>query len=496
MEPRPESRCALANATSIGRRFLHAFFVLLLLAGMAVANPPAADKDQPAANKSEFDKLTRAIISNPQANPYLNGVGDLGLLFGLDKETIRLGGIFLPQLNWTATGGVNPHTWFGGLLVGVNAGVNLQRTLGIPGATFGVEFMEYTGGATNPAAGSVMKYDGLNGPSPHSRQELYQLWWHQRLFGDKLIVQIGKMNAGGIFGAVSYPVAISNPKLQDTDISVLVWTPAGINPTMFGRLPVWPNTAYGAVVHLAPIKTFYASYGIFDGNGATGKQTGVELEPHINSYKFQIAELGATWLLGAEQMPGRFGIGGWVQTGKLLTPYLSLQKNAAGALILGPTLQKNAMGGYYLFANQRLWYRHPYRDNSGLIGFLQIGHTSDQAAQVKTFLSGGLTGVSLLPALPYNRVSLGVAWAELTNAPIAGSFFYPGVPSNYTRLNGSELMLQVALQSTFYPPPLKSSWPPPPGITVNLAYTYIPSPGERPNLPQAHTVILRVVQLF
>ncbi len=474
MEPRPENRCALTHATSIGRRFLNALVVLLLLAGMAVAGPPAADKDQSTP-------LTSAITFNPQANPSLNGVGDLGLLFGLDKETIRLGGIFLPQLNWTATGGVKPHTWFGGLIVGVNAGVNLQRTLGIPGATFGVEFMEYTGGATNPAAGSVQKYDNLNTPSPHSRQELLQLWWHQRLFHDKLIFQIGKINAAGNFGTVLGPVQINNPKLQDTDISVLVWTPSGLNPTLFGRLPTWPNTAYGAVVHFAPIKTFYASYGIFDGNGATGKQTGVELEPHINSYKFHIAELGATWLLGAGQLPGRFGIGGWVQTGKLLTPYLQLQQGA---------------NGYYLFANQRLWYRHPSSDNSGLVGYLQFGHTSDQSTQVNTYLGAGLTGVGLVPVLPYNRVSFGVAWSELNDAPIAGAFFYPGVPSNTARFNGSEFMLQVALQSTFVLPPGKSSWPPPPPLTVVVAYTYIPSPGERPNLPQAHTVILRMVLMF
>jgi porin len=183
-------------------------------------------------------------------------------------------------------------------------------------------------------------------------------------------------------------------------------------------------------------------------------------------------------------MPGKFGIGGWVQTGKLFTPHFTWQKGATG---------------YYLFANQRLWYRHPSIDNSGLIGFLQFARTSDQAAQVNTCLLGGLTGVGLLPALPYNRVSLGVAWGELNHAPNAGAFFYPGfypgVPSNTTRFNGSELMIQVALQSTFVFP-VRGLWAPNEAITMTVAYTYIPTPGQRPNLPQAHTILLRIVQMF
>jgi hypothetical protein len=55
-----------------------------------------------------------------------------------------------------------------------------------------------------------------------------------------------------------------------TDISVLIMVPPGINPTMLGRLPVYPNTAYGAAVYFAPTKNLYASYGIFDGNVARG----------------------------------------------------------------------------------------------------------------------------------------------------------------------------------------------------------------------------------
>lgn len=392
------------------RRFFAAFFVLLLLAGLAVADTAAP----------ETGPTIGIIYTTPMANPGLNGRGILGPLLGL-PDGIFLGGMFIPQFNWTISGGTRPHTTFGSLALGLDFGVDSQKILGIPGGTFGMEFVEYTGGATNTAAACVQLYDGLNDGPPHVRQELYQLWWHQRLFEDKLIFQIGKMNAGGIFDQVQNPVPIDNPKLQDTNISVLTSAWPGLNPTQINRMPIWPNTAYGVAVTLSPIKNLYASYGIFDNNNRGGAQTGLMLGPRINNYKFNVAELGASWLLGEEKLPGRFGIGGWWQTGKFLTPYLNSE---------GYPTRENGAKGYYLFANQRLWYRQPDRDNSGLISYLQFGHTSDGAAMAKTYVGAGLTGVSLLPevlepVLPYNRISFGMAWSALNNGPLAGLFFFP-----------------------------------------------------------------------
>ena len=423
------------------------------------------------------------------------GWGQLGKVLGLSEASgIRLGGIFVPQFNWTVSGGVRPHTTFGGLLLALNAGVDTQKALGIPGGTFGIEFVEYSGGTTNYAAGSVQLYDGLNNGGPRDRQQLEQLWWHQRLFQDKLIFQIGKLNAAGIFGAVLTPVVISNPKLQDTSISGLTWVPPGINPTMLGRLAVYPNTAYGAAVHFAPTKNLYASYGIFDGNDARGVQSGLLLGPRINNYKFNIGELGVSWLLGEEKKPGRFGVGGWVQTGDLVTPYLNMET--------GNLKRENGTTGYYLFANQRLWYQHPDLNNSGLVSYMQFGHTSDHAAMANTYFGAGLMGVELAPVLPYNRISIGMAWSELNNAPMAGAFFFapylapffrPGTPEDLTRLRPSKFMLQVAFDTTFFfPLPRGGFW----SLTPQVSYTCIPTPGIHPDLPAAHLLMARLAALF
>ena len=166
-----------------------------------------------------------------------------------------------------------------------------------------------------------------------------------------------------------------------------------------------------------------------------------------------------------------------MQTGDLYTPYLAHQNGATG---------------YYLFANQRLWYRQPDLDNSGLIGYLQFAHTSDHAAFANNYVGAGLTAISLLPVLPNNKISIGMAWSQLNDAPIAGTFWFPNVPSDSTSLRASELMFQIALQPTFIFPLPRGFW----SLSPNIAYTFIPTPGERPNLPAAHVLTARMIALF
>jgi porin len=317
----------------------------------------------------------------------------------------------------------------------------------------------------------------MDGPPPHSRQQLYQLWWHQRLFDDKLILQFGKLNGSGIFGNVQIPVAISDPRLQDHDITNLLFVPVGLNPTLFGRLPAYPNTGYGAVVHYTPTKNIYVSYGLFDANGVHGVQTGLDVGPGINTYKLHIGELGYSWLVGEERKSGRVGVGGWWQTGELYTPSLTTENGATG---------------FYLFANQRLWYQHPDVDEAGLIGYLQFSHTDADTQVVKTYFGAGLTGLRLVPGRPADQISLGTAWSWLNDMPGAGAFFYPDVSSESKDLGKSEFMFQVTYQTTFFFKAPRGFW----SLSPVIGYTCIPNPGQRPDLPVAHVLSVRLVTLF
>jgi porin len=68
-------------------------------------------------------------------------------------------------------------------------------------------------------------------------------------------------------------------------------------------MPGYYNSAWGVTVTAAPTTSSYASYGIYDGSGATGTQTGIQTFPTFNSYYFNIGEIGTSW---AGDYPGSF----------------------------------------------------------------------------------------------------------------------------------------------------------------------------------------------
>jgi porin len=226
-------------------------------------------------------------------------------------------------------------------------------------------------------------------------------------------------------------------------------------------------------VTIAPTKQLYISYGIFDGNNARGVQTGLYAGPHVNTYKFNIGEIGYDWRLGSQGKPGLAGIGVWGQTGQLLTPNLTFENGATG---------------FYTFSNQRLWYRHPGKDPSGVIGYAQYGYTNSKSAEVTQYAGFRLTGVGLVPGRPSDSMGVGVARSRLNSNPSAGAFFSPNVTSASTALRHSELMSQIYYQAVL----VQAPWT----LVVDTAYTYIPTPGERPDLPAAHALTVQVIALF
>ena len=98
----------------------------------------------------------------------------------------------------------------------------------------------------------------------------------------------------------------------------------------------------------------------------------------------------------------------------------------------------------------------------------------------------------MIPSRHDDTLSLGLAYSELNDTPGAGVFFYPDVPSSSADLGESELMLQAAYQTNFVFGTPANYWT----LSSVLAYSYIPDPGQRPDLPAAHVLSWRLIALF
>ena len=213
--------------------------------------------------------------------------------------------------------------------------------------------LQFKGENTNGQAGLVLGYDGLTGPKPFVRTQLYQLWWRQSWFADKLVIRVGKTVPTIDFNNVSRPIAVSDESLTIPSVTGLIYTPIFKNPTLIGVAPGYYNSAYGITANVAPTPNSYFTCAIYDGALSTGVQTGLDATPIFNGHYFTIGEAGHAWVLGREAMPGKVAVGGWAQTGTLE----------------GPGVKQNGSQGLYTFGSQRIWLRHPGIDNSGVSGF-------------------------------------------------------------------------------------------------------------------------------
>jgi len=413
---------------------------------------------------------TGSVSGNPGATNILTGTGALGRLLGFGADSgVRLGGAWLGDANWLMSGGLQPGKWSFNDLGLLSLLLDFDKLIGLKGGMFGIEFLQFAGQPTTNQAGLVQGYNSLIAAPPLVRQELYEMWWRQELFDGKLIVRLGKSVPTYDFNNVVRPVPTSDPALQIPAVSGLIYTPIFVNSSMLGAIPGYYNSATGITATFVPNKNFYFSYGGYDGNRGNGEQTGLR-GPQFNGYYFHIWEAGSAWVLGSQRKPGNIGLGFWDQTGKLTAANLA---------------RVNGANGFYLFGAQRLWFRNPGRDNSGVSGFYQFGANNSNAMLARQYFGAGLTGFGLIPSRPKDSMGCGMAWAWLNTDPNAGQFFFPGVPSTSTALRSNELMLQ-----SYYQQYLRD------GAYFQPVISYIPNPGERPGIPPAWAMTLQLLLLF
>ncbi|MBO0694962.1 MAG: carbohydrate porin [Verrucomicrobia bacterium] len=417
-----------------------------------------AESQSQTTTTTNASTIAEGISSNPGAVDSRTGTGELAEtvenLFVLPSHTgVFLGGIWIGDANNVLSGGAEPGEWsFNSLLI-VGASLDAQKLAGWPGGRFGAEFLQFDGGSSNQDAGSVQGYNSLPGPKPLHRSELYQLWWRQELFDRKLILRIGKVVPTNDFNNVLRPVPVQDQHLAIPAVSGLLYTPVFLNPTLLGTMPGYYNSAYGITTTFTPVRNFYVSYGVYDGNIAHGVQTGLRGAPDFNGYYFHIAEAGAAWELGG--LPGSFGLGGWRQTGRLSGPN---------------NITENGASGFYLFGSQRFWRARPTIDNSGISGFVQFGVNNSETLPIDKYFGAGLTEFGLVPNRTRDSAGIGLAWSSLN-----GNLFQ----------RDSEFMIQAYYQAHISH-----------GVFFEPAISYIPDPGANPKFDAAWGLTLRTICLF
>jgi len=444
---------------SLSGKIAAAAGVLLWFCG--VAAPPARSEDarsgNTGANAEASDAKTEeiGISANPAATNAVTGTGWLGEQLGINKRGVRLGGVWIGGGNDLMSGGVDPGTSGYSSLI-VDFSVDLDRFAGLKGSSIGVDFLQLNNQAVNTDAGSVLGYIGLVSTEPLNRSELLEAWWRQELFDKHVVIRVGKSNPAIDFQDVMRPVNSPHAERAISTVTSLLYAPIFILPTLYESLPSFYETAYGITSTWIPSERFYVSYGVYDGNKARGVATGLT-GPEFNGYYFHIAEAGTNWLMGAEQKPGFFSVGGWRQTGRLSTDDGLITEDGAE--------------GVYFVGSQLLWYRDPQPLNdAGISGYVQFGWNDSKTQLFNYYFGAGLTGRALVPHRPKDSFGIGMALGWLN-------------PNTFEQ--NTELVLQ-----SYYQAHVTGA------IYTETALSYIPHPAAKPGLDAAVAVTQQLIVPF
>lgn len=448
------------SAISLRHR-LFLFCRLAIFIAVSVPSLAGADSPQLPQNAGQGADNINAISGNPGAVNVKPGSGWIGRVLGFGPDSgVYIGGIWSGDADYLIGGGNDPKSWNLNSLELIGADLDFEKLIGLPGGELGAAFLQFDGQPANRDAGVVTGYDGLTGPPPLDRSELYQLWWRQRLFHDKLSIRVGKVVPTYDFNNVIRPVSVQDESLAIPAITGLIYTPIFVNPSILGALPGYYNSAYGITAAFTPVPNWYVAYGAYDGNLARGRQTGIHGTPEFNGYYFQIGEIGTAWLLGREALPGSLGVGGWGQTGELIAG------NGAGQI------KQNGTEGSYAFGSQRLWLRHPTIDNSGISGFFQLGINNSPTLPASEYAGLGVTAFGLIPLRSSDSMGIGSAWSWLNRAPGSGA-------------RSNEFILQA-----YYQVHVIGS------VFLQPAFSYIPNPGQSTGESGATALTLQSTVLF
>lgn len=419
-----------------------------------------SSKSTPPSTPVTVEKAVRSSISsNPAAVNVGTGSGAvqqyLEKKLGIKNNHGMTGqGAWIGDSNRLFSGGIPDakRTTSNSVLL-LDLTIDMEKFNRWRGGLFSAQFLQENAQNTNGQAGSIQGYNSAPDIPPYNRSELYALWYRQAFLNNTLFVRVGKTITTLDFNNVIKPVPLSTGNPNIPAVTGLIYTPIFINPAVDGIMPGYTNTAYGVTATFTPINAWYVSYGIYDGNLASGKQTGLT-GPTFNGRTFQVGETGASWVLGKNHKPGTMGVGLWHQN---------------GLIVQGNLTEQEASGGY-VFGSQRLWYRHPGHDISGISSFYQYSINNSSALPMKESIGAGFTAFGLVANRDRDSMGAGFSLAWLN-------------PEKTRR--SSELMFQLYYQATLLT-----------DVYLEPVLSYIPTPGQNVDLHAAFAGTIRAIILF
>lgn len=355
---------------SIGRLWRLVFGQAALLAFSSLALAQDSKSTEGGSDKNGL----ATVISEPRK-----------ILGRLNDHGIPFQGLLVYDWSKEFDDEADPASGFGRYSLDLFMPIDGKKAFGLEGGAGLVRLKQHMRqfGETYEAAEQV--YSNIDASS---RTILYEIWYEQRLFSNKLRLKGGKIDANTEFAVVQNAGDFLNSSM-------------GYSPTIMA-FPTYPEPKPGINVFLRPTTNSGLGLGVFQ---TAGNGTLTMIEP------------GHSWNLGQGEHPGRISAGYWLLNRRID------QFDGGHA---------SSTQGFYTVVEQSGW-RHPWMGNKGerkLSTFFQLGHAEGQVSSFTHHIGGG--AVLQAPFTRRDKDSFGIAatWLKFSSAPTAG-FDY-----------GSELILE------------------------------------------------------
>jgi porin len=351
-------------------------------------------------NSSAENHLDRAGYNNSSIANFLGSWSKQDYFTGnwggyrenLKDKGIDIFGYYEATVLGNPIGGKKKGLAYAGLL-DLFVHLDLEKLIGIKGSSFRISGSWSSG--TSLTGDFIGNYFDVSSAFSGDAARLYQLYFEQSLFDDKLDISLGRIATGDDF--------MTSPIFYDFVSLAFDQNPVSI----FFNIPSFtadPVSTWGARAKVSPIREFYGMVGVYDSNLDTGKIGFRDINLAIEGEAFLIGEIG--FFLNSDQnsngLPGSYKFGGYYDSSKFST-------------LSDPELKSRGNYGFYLIMEQMIYRETGDGSDQGLKPFLTFTLApSDDINTFPYFFSTGLVYKGLFRGRDNDATSFGLAYGSVS----------------------------------------------------------------------------------
>ncbi|MEM1166156.1 MAG: carbohydrate porin [Planctomycetota bacterium] len=341
----------------------------------------------------------------------------------LEDAGLTIGGEYIAEFTSVLDGGLNERGSFRNLLT-IDAELDLGTAIGLEGGAVFIQYLSVNADSGGSAdAGDLQVFSNIE--NDRSLDVIYELWYEQTLFDERLRFKVGKVDANSEFNFVDVAGDFANSS-------------AGFSPTIF-TFPSYPDPAMSVNVFATVVDTegfdLTLGYGLYDGAAAVdGVRTGARgpstfFTDDLSDDFFHIWQADLAWdaLMpeGRLLKDGRVSVGGWYHDGDFERFDGGTEDGAFGFFVTGeirffdPDRGRPALGGPETAA-QAIGQAGGEAPHRGLYLFAQYGWADEDIAEVAHHFAAGVVWRGPSPVRPDDSIGLYVSAVDLSDNPAAG----------------------------------------------------------------------------